>query len=57
MALQRELILGLDAKDEVLLALTIFASLPTFGTGRTNILFGLVHLVIFATFVFLQFVP
>lgn len=55
--LERNLILGLDAKEEVLLALTIFLSLLTFGTGRTNILFGFVHLVVFATFVFLQFVP
>ncbi len=30
---------------------------PPFGTGRTNILFGLVHLVVFAVFVFLVFVP
>jgi Ca2+:H+ antiporter len=29
----------------------------TIGTGRTNILFGLVHLVVFAVFIFLVFVP
>jgi Ca2+:H+ antiporter len=29
----------------------------TFGTGRTNILAGFVHLVLFATFVFLTVVP
>lgn len=55
--LQQDLILGLDSKDTVLLTLTILVSLMTFGTGRTNILFGFVHLVIFATFVFLVFVP
>ena len=55
--LQQDLILGLDSKDTVLLTLTILVSLLTFGTGRTNILFGFVHLVIFVTFVFLVFVP
>jgi Ca2+:H+ antiporter len=41
----------------VLLALTFVLGMLTFGTGRTNILFGLVHLVVFAVFVFLVFVP
>lgn len=34
-----------------------FLEFLTFGTGRTNILSGLVHLVVFATFLFLVFVP
>jgi Ca2+:H+ antiporter len=37
--------------------LTFILSMLTFGTGRTNILFGLVHLMVFAIFVFLVFVP
>jgi len=41
----------------VLLLLTFFLSIDTFGTGRTNILFGLVHMVVFAVFVFMVFVP
>jgi Ca2+:H+ antiporter len=41
----------------VLLVMTLLISMLTFGTGRTNILFGLVHLVVFAVFVFLVFVP
>jgi Ca2+:H+ antiporter len=41
----------------VLLVLTFILSMITFGTGRTNILFGLVHVVVFAIFVFLVFVP
>ena len=49
--------LGLDSEDTVLLMLTAVASLLTFGTGRTNILYSFVHLVIFATFLFLVFVP
>jgi Ca2+:H+ antiporter len=41
----------------VLLVMTFFISILTFGTGRTNILFGLVHLLVFAVFVFMVFVP
>jgi Ca2+:H+ antiporter len=49
--------LGLGARDTLLLALTLFISLLTFGTGRTNSLYGLVHLVVFAAFLFLTFIP
>jgi Ca2+:H+ antiporter len=56
-ALDRPLVLGLNGQDTVLLVLTFILSMLTFGTGRTNILFGLVHLVVFAVFVFLVFVP
>jgi Ca2+:H+ antiporter len=56
-ALDKQLVLGLKIQDSVLLALTFLLSMLTFGTGRTNILFGLVHLVVFAVFVFLVFVP
>ena len=55
--LGKELVLGLSSRDTLLLALTLFLSLLTFGTGRTNILAGLVHLVVFATFLFLVFIP
>jgi Ca2+:H+ antiporter len=55
--LNKELVLGVNAQETVLLALTFVLSMLTFGTGRTNILFGLVHLVVFAVFVFLVFVP
>jgi Ca2+:H+ antiporter len=56
-ALDKQLVLGLPTLDVVLLALTFLVSMLTLGTGRTNILFGLVHLVVFAVFVFLVFVP
>jgi len=56
-ALDKQLVLGLPAQDMVLLALTFILGMLTLGTGRTNILFGLVHLVVFAVFVFLVFVP
>jgi Ca2+:H+ antiporter len=56
-ALDKRLVLGLDAQGTVLLVLTFVVSMLTFATGRTNILFGLVHLVVFAAFVFLVFIP
>ena len=49
--------LGLGAKDEVLLALTLFLGAITLGTGRTTILQGIVHLVIFAAFVVFALLP
>jgi Ca2+:H+ antiporter len=55
--LDKQLVLGLPAQDMVLLALTLLLGLLTLGSGRTNILFGLVHLVVFAVFMFLVFVP
>ena len=57
MMLDQPLELGVDVQDIVLLVLTFGVSLVTFGGGRTNILPGFVHLVLFATFVFLIFVP
>jgi Ca2+:H+ antiporter len=56
-ALDKTLVLGLDQREVILLVMTFFISMLTFGTGRTNILFGLVHLVVFAVFVFMVFVP
>jgi Ca2+:H+ antiporter len=55
--LDKQLVLGLPPQEMVLLALTLVLSLLTLGSGRTNILFGLVHLVVFAVFMFLVFVP
>jgi len=55
--LDRQLVLGLPPQEMVLLALTLLLAMLTLGSGRTNILFGLVHLVVFAIFMFLVFVP
>jgi len=49
--------IGLSSRDTLLLLLTLYLSLLTFGSGRTNILAGIVHLVVFATFLFLVFIP
>ncbi len=56
-ALDKQLVLGLNAQEMVLLLLTFILSMLTFGTGRTNILFGLVHMLVFAMFIFMVFVP
>ena len=56
-ALDKQLVLGLSNQDMLILLLTFMVSMLTFGTGRTNILFGLVHMVVFAVFVFMVFVP
>ncbi len=55
--LHTPLTLGLNPSSTVLLGLTLLVSTMTFATGRTNILYGFVHLVIFATFLFLTFQP
>jgi Ca2+:H+ antiporter len=56
-ALDKTLVLGLEPREVVLLVMTLILSMLTFGTGRTNILFGLVHVLVFAVFVFMVFVP
>jgi Ca2+:H+ antiporter len=55
--LEKPLVLGLDQRDLALVVMTLAASILTFGTGRTNVLFGFLHLVIFGTFLFFAFVP
>ena len=49
--------LGLGPMETVLLALTLLVGVITLGTGRTTVLQGIVHLVIFAAFLFLAVVP
>jgi Ca2+:H+ antiporter len=51
------LMLGLDGTNLVLLSLALLVSSITLGTGRTNLMQGAVHLVIFAVFLFLTLVP
>jgi Ca2+:H+ antiporter len=55
--LERPLTLGLSPEAMVLLVLTLFMSTLTFATGRTTVLQGAVHLVIFGVFLFLAAVP
>ena len=51
------LVLGLEAKDIAMLTLTFLVSAITLATGRTHLMQGAVHLVIFAAFLFLALVP
>ena len=51
------LVLGLEPKDMAMLAVTFLVSAVTLGTGRTYVMQGAVHLVLFAAFLFLAFVP
>lgn len=49
--------LGVDAKGMTLLALSLFVTTLSLGTGRTTALGGAVHLVIFAAYLFTTVVP
>ncbi|OQM77235.1 calcium:proton antiporter [Manganibacter manganicus] len=49
------LILGLEHVDLVLLVLTLAVSLITFGSGRTHVLQGLVHVLLFLSFLLFVF--
>jgi len=49
--------LGVSPGGAVLLALSFMMALITYGTGRANLLSGLVHLILFATWLFLIFAP
>jgi Ca2+:H+ antiporter len=51
------LTLGLEPKELALLATTFLMSAVTLVTGRTHMMQGAVHLVLFAAFLFLAFVP
>lgn len=50
------LMLGLAPKEMIMLTLTFLVITVTLGTGRTHMMQGAVHLVIFGAFVFLTFV-
>lgn len=56
-AIKLPLTLGLGSTEQVFLALTLLISVITLSTGRTNILLGIVHLVILAAFLFIAVVP
>jgi len=56
-AIGQPLALGLDEKDRVLLTLTLIISVVTLGTGRTTVLEGVIHLVVFAVFIFFAVSP
>ncbi len=55
--LDQPLVLGLNAEGMTLLILTLFTSSLTLATGRTSVLHGAIHLVIFSVFLVLSAVP
>ncbi|MGZ5849982.1 MAG: calcium:proton antiporter [Methyloceanibacter sp.] len=54
---KRDVHLGLDQLQAVLLVLTLFVSALTFGGTRTNVLQGVVHLLLFVVYIALIFSP
>jgi Ca2+:H+ antiporter len=52
-----DLELGLSLKSIVLLGLTLLVATMTLSTGRTTLVQGMVHLVIFSTYLFTTLVP
>ena len=55
--LDTPLLLGLPAKEIVLLSLTLLVSTITLASGQATVLQGAVHLVLFAAFLFLAIIP
>ena len=51
------LVLGLGAKEMVLLALTVVVTVLTVAPGRATLLQGTVHLTVFGAFLFLAVTP
>jgi Ca2+:H+ antiporter len=51
------LTLGIDLKSTVLLVLSLMVASLSLGTGRTTVLQGAVHLVIFAVYLFTTIIP
>ncbi len=57
LVLRQPLVLGVAPKDLALMELSFLVSAFTLGTGRTHIMQGAVHLVLFAAFLFLALAP
>ena len=55
--IDKQVELSLDPEDRVQLLLALVLSIVSFGTGRTNALTGLVHLVLFLVYVMTLFSP
>jgi Ca2+:H+ antiporter len=51
----KPIVLGLDAADSLLLVLTLGMCALTFTSNRTNVLLGVVHILLFLTYVMLIF--
>jgi Ca2+:H+ antiporter len=51
----KQVVLGVDAIDGILLVLTLVVSMLTFAASRTNVLLGAVHLLLFLAYVLFVF--
>lgn len=51
------IVLGLDPKSSVLLFLSLIVASQTLANGRTTVLQGVIHLMLFAIYLFTTFVP
>ena len=51
----QDVILGLDMAEVTLLVVVLALSMLTFGQGRTNMLHGAIHFVLFGVYLFLVF--
>ena len=54
---KRSVTLGIEGGNLPLLLLTLAVSVVTFGSGRTSVLQGCIHLLLFAVFFLLIFAP
>jgi len=50
-----QIVLGLENGNAVMLVLTLLVSMVTFSSGRTNVLQGAIHLVLFGAYILLIF--
>ena len=57
MTFKRSVILGIEGGNLPLLVLTLGASIVTFTGGKTSVLQGCIHLLLFAVFLLLIFCP
>jgi len=57
MIVNRPVVLGLEGGNLPLLILTLGVSVVTFASGKTNVLQGCIHLLLFAVFLMLIFAP
>lgn len=51
----KEVIIGLNPVNSVLLVLTLLVSIVNFSSGRSNIIHGLIHLILFLAYIVLIF--
>ena len=57
MITKRSVTLGIEGGNLPLLLLTLAVSVVTFGSGKTSVLQGCIHLLLFAVFLLLIFCP